>query len=363
MLIKCETLVNNNKMKKCLLFFTIILLLFIAVSCGRRDFRRDYFTVTKVVSGNEIKLINGYEVHLIGIDNNKKTKQFLTDKLTGYKVRFVFDSKCPLKLLTPNARDKSFYAYVVSENGWCVNSEVLKNNLSNIPFPQPYLNDSLVKYESYVTNQDWNDPNDYSSEETKLTTPKTNNNTDESELKQLEVACDYNNPTTRDFAVSIAGKSSGEFNVGQVCDIFDAIRPPKWHYVNDPQGEDYFSKASHTIKEANFSGDCDDFAILMYSLMTAIGGDARITFAYSKQGGHAFAELNIGNADINKLLKQIRKRFSDYEIDRLYYRTDSSGNKWLNLDWWASYPGGKYMEFDKSIIFYPSKNYYEDDGK
>lgn len=351
-------------MKKNFILLAAVFLFTLTTSCGRKDFRRDYFTVTEVISGNEISLINGYKVHLIGIDNNKKTRQFLTDKLTGHKVRFVFDSKCPLKLLTPNARDKSFYAYVVSEKGWCINSEVLKNNLSNIPFPQPYLNDSLTKYESYITDQDWVDPNDYSSEETKPTTPKAINNTDDSELKQLEVACDYNNPITRDFAVSIAGKASGEFNVEQVCYIFDAIRPPRWHYVNDPQGEDYFSKASHTIKDANLSGDCDDFAILMYSLMTAVGGEARIVFAYNKrQGGHAFAELNIGNANLNQLHKKIQLQFSDYEIDRLYYRTDSSGSKWLNLDWWASYPGGKYMDFDKSTIFYPSKNYYEDDGK
>jgi len=93
--------------------------------------------------------------------------------------------------------------------------------------------------------------------------------------------------------------------------------------------------------------------------MTAIGGDARITFAYSeKQGGHAFAELNIGNTNVNRLLRLIQRRFNDYEIDKLNYRTDSSGQKWLNLDWWASYPGGKYMQFDKCTIFYPTKNYY-----
>lgn len=347
-------------MKKTFVVLVTVFLFTLVISCGRKDFRRDYFTVTDIISGNTIKLINGYKVHLIGIDNNKKTKQFLTDKLTDHKVRFVFDSKCPLKRLTPNARDKSFYAYVVSEKGWCINSEILKKNLCDISFPQPYLNDSLKKYESYIANQEWVDPNDYTSEETKPTPPKANNNTAESELKQLENACDFNNPITRDYAVSIAGKSSGEFNVGQVCNIFNAIRPPKWHYVNDPQGEDYFSKASHTIKNANFSGDCDDFAILMYSLMTAIGGEARIVFAYNKnQGGHAFCELNTGNANMSRLLHQIQQIFNDYEIDKLYYRTDSLGNKWLNLDWWASYPGGKYMDFDKSTIFYPSKNYYE----
>jgi len=346
-------------MKKYITASATILLLLSVMSCGRKDFRRDYFTVTEIITGNKIKLINGYDVNLIGIDNNKKTKQFLTDKLIDNKVRFVFDSRCPLKRLTSHARDKSFYAYVVTEKGWCVNSEILKNNLSAISFPQPYLNDSLSKYESYITNQDWVDSTDYSLEETKPVTPKPNENIYQSELKQLINACDYNNPVTRDFAVSVAGKASGEFNVGQVCYIFDAIRPPRWHYVNDPQGEEYFSKASNTIKNTKLSGDCDDFAILMYSLMTAVGGDARITFAYSKtQGGHAFAELNIGNTNINQLLSQIQRQFNDYEIDKLYYRTDSSGNKWLNLDWWASYPGGKYMKFEKNIIFYPSKNRY-----
>lgn len=345
-------------MKKILIILAGFAMVFLIASCGRKDLRRDYFTISEITSGNRIKLINGYEVQLIGVDNKPKVKQFLDSTLTGQKIRFVFDSKCPLKRLSSHARDKLFYAYVITRNGQCINSEILKKNLCDIPFPQPYLNDSLAKYESYITSQDWVDSTDYSLEETKPVTPKPNENTYQSELKQLKNACDYNNPVTRDFAVSVAGKASGEFNVGQVCYIFDAIRPPRWHYVNDPQGEEYFSKASHTIKDAHFSGDCDDFAILMYSLMTAIGGDARIVFAYNKHDGHAFCELNIGNANINQLLSQIQQQFNDYEIDKLNYRTDSSGNKWLNLDWWASYPGGKYMKFEKSVIFYPSENRY-----
>jgi hypothetical protein len=116
---------------------------------------------------------------------------------------------------------------------------------------------------------------------------------------------------------------------------------------------DFYSQASHTIEKANLSGDCDDFAILIYSLVTAIGGEARVVFAWNENSGHAFTELNIYDTDIERLLRRMRKIYPGYSINKLHYRRDIKGNKWLNLDWWAQYPGGKYMNFNRTQVYYP----------
>ena len=44
-----------------------------------------------------------------------------------------------------------------------------------------------------------------------------------------------------------------------------------WVYVNDPAGTDYYAKASESLRLLR--GDCDDYAILMASLIESIGGD------------------------------------------------------------------------------------------
>ena len=102
-------------------------------------------------------------------------------------------------------------------------------------------------------------------------------------LKMLDEACDYLCPYTKQFANSLAGKSPGPFNAGQICEIFDYCFK-NWKYVNDPTGAEYVASASESI-EGNLAGDCDDFAILIASCIMAIGGDACINTGGGAQGG------------------------------------------------------------------------------
>jgi len=175
------------------------------------------------------------------------------------------------------------------------------------------------------------------------------------EMQDLIVSCDYTDRTVRNTAVKLAGHSPGAFNIGQVCDIFDFCYN-KWKYVNDPLGIEYFADASETLLNG-LNGDCDDFAILICSLILAIGGEATISFAYGEEGGHAFAEVNIGYSDINKIAEYLRIRYNTKS--EIWYRTDKQGNKWLNLDWWAKHPGGKYFNYKNGTRFYIIQNYCE----
>ncbi|MBK7572688.1 MAG: transglutaminase domain-containing protein [Bacteroidetes bacterium] len=124
------------------------------------------------------------------------------------------------------------------------------------------------------------------------------------------------------------------------------MRPPKWKYVEDPRKNEYYSSASNTLTKTGLTGDCDDFAILMYSLITAIGGEARISFAWKKipdsdtYFGHAFTEVDIVTIPPETLVNTMIARFGEFNIDKINYDHDDKG-VWLNLDWWAAYPGWK----------------------
>ncbi len=171
-------------------------------------------------------------------------------------------------------------------------------------------------------------------------------------------ACNYKNTTVRNKAVSIAGQSPGNFNIGQICNIFDYCYN-NWHYVNDPSKGELYSSASNTLANG-LNGDCDDFAILVCSMLLSIGGDARISLAYNSGGGHAFTEINVGKTNMQLLADYIAARYKDVWTEKIHYRIDRYKNCWLNLDWWAKHPGGQYYKADHGSRIFILDNYSED---
>lgn len=166
------------------------------------------------------------------------------------------------------------------------------------------------------------------------------------DMKDLIIACDYDHPTVRNNTVNLVHLSPGKFNLGQICDIFDFCYS-NWSYVNDPLTRDYYSKASETLKNG-LNGDCDDFAILLCSMILSIGGEARINFAYDATSGHAFTEVNIGTTSSSEVQRYLSARYNNAET---WHRKDSQGNIWLNMDWQATYPGGEYWEYSSGTSF------------
>ncbi len=173
---------------------------------------------------------------------------------------------------------------------------------------------------------------------------------------ELVQACDYSNSIVRNYSVKLAGTSPGEFNIGQICDVFDHYHK-NWKYVNDPPRLEYVAKASETIAN-NFNGDCDDFAVLMCSSIISIGGEARLNFASNQESGHAFVEVNVGQTNIDPIANYLTMRYLINE--NIWYRTDKKGNNWLNLDWFAQHPGGKYFDYTRGTSFYILQNYCQD---
>ncbi|UZE92794.1 MAG: PGF-CTERM sorting domain-containing protein [Methanosarcinales archaeon] len=165
---------------------------------------------------------------------------------------------------------------------------------------------------------------------------------------------DYQNPTTRNFAVQLAAEYPGEYNIGQICSIYEHIRG-EWRYVSDPT-EGYYAPASESI-ENGLVGDCDDFAILMAATIEAIGGSSRVIYAYGPEGGHAYAEVFFAKEGEESAEQNLQYLTNKYQT-AVHYHTDSRGRIWLNLDWTARHPGGPFFEATDAWAIYPN-GYYE----
>lgn len=162
-------------------------------------------------------------------------------------------------------------------------------------------------------------------------------------------AIDFSNPKVRNFALSATTKHfrdikkiKGYQNYRTTIQCFAVFKEIKsrWNYVNDPQGNNYIASASESLQ--HFSGDCDDHAILMAAGIKAVGGIPRLIHTNE----HIYPEMLIGTKrDLQNVNFLIRKVLFTDEIkgNDLHYHIDERGQVWLNLDYTANYPGGKFL--------------------
>ncbi len=180
--------------------------------------------------------------------------------------------------------------------------------------------------------------------------------------QEIRNAADYNNSIVHDWAVrqttqtpfyecANQQKSMEMRSVIQSFAIFKSINS-RWNYVPDPKGQEYFSKASRTIANRDkekglFSGDCDDHAIMMAACLESVGADARIVLTKD----HAYPELKLGKQKYAEIaVYWLRQLFPSAEEADIHYHTDKEGNYWLNMDYTAKHPGGKFLHDDKIIV-------------
>lgn len=120
--------------------------------------------------------------------------------------------------------------------------------------------------------------------------------------------------------------------------VFQKHIRKNWHYIFDPKtGKDTWRSAEATLSlkyKNQYSGDCDDFAILLASIAKQIGLRSRMVGGYSGDSGHAFAEFLVPkNEEKNQMLNNV-----DYRID--------NAGKWVSLDW---FEGKDHDKFTKNI--------------
>ncbi|MEM9068151.1 MAG: FHA domain-containing protein [Myxococcota bacterium] len=177
-------------------------------------------------------------------------------------------------------------------------------------------------------------------------------------LSKVLGAIDATHPTTRNAAAQVAAQQEGPFSVEQVAHVWSHVRG-EWRYVNDPRGDEYFAAASESI-ENDYIGDCDDFAIVLVSMLASIGGDARLVMMDGPQGGHAYAEVCVpeSGSEIRDRLAEHYRRHRDPNLGRqrvraVHYRPGHNCPVWLNLDWNAGVPGGTYESERWAVAIYP----------
>lgn len=168
-------------------------------------------------------------------------------------------------------------------------------------------------------------------------------------------------PLVRDLAAGLAGEHPGSYYADgrspypgetgllQVLSIHRYVMG-RWRYVNDPLyiRSNYHSPADRTIG-AGFVGDCDDFAVLIASMVEAVGGTVRILHGTCEGGAHAWAEVLLGNAQARSRLEPVLQRaFPGRRVQ--FLQADTRGNYWLSLDWEV----GRYSCGDNPVLQYVS---------
>jgi len=172
--------------------------------------------------------------------------------------------------------------------------------------------------------------------------------------EDIQKKIELGNPLIADTAMEIATEYPGEYNINQICEIYDTLTSGGWHYYSDPTSTERFNYANKTLqlgKIANTigSGDCDDFAILMASLIESIGGTTRLNLAFTLDGsGHAYTEVYLGKEGyVDETLSWLKNEYNKDVISGV----DVSGGVWLNLDWSFEdpYPGRPYFEGERVV--------------
>ena len=343
----------NTKIKYVALFIVGLIFLLILIQQDS-DYR-----IVAIPDGNTLVLESGTTVKLIGVSSTTEGKSYLEQHFLNTPVNLLNDQTAPFdaSMIGP---DDVVYAYVIGgENANIhINAELLREGKASL-LTGTFLHDSLSAFRNYALLGGGKGEEltptpipiiNYKEDDIILPEPPRDRklqrkhhawyNDGNMNLEMLDDACDYLCPYTKQFANGLAAKSPGSFNAGQICEIFDYCFN-KWKYVNDPNGHEYVASASESI-EGNLAGDCDDFAVLIASCMLAIGGNACVNTGFGAEGGHAFTEVDIAPIGESEMKNAIRQHFPQLSSSSLYTRKDGS-HLWLNLDWWASYPGGKYF--------------------
>lgn len=177
--------------------------------------------------------------------------------------------------------------------------------------------------------------------------------------KEINLKLNVGNQAVKDKGRSLTVEYSGDRTIRQICSVYDYM-VGNWSYIPDTRGIEEFQYSNKSLEYGigKFSGqgDCDDFSILLASLIESIGGTSRIMLAYGPMGGHAYTEVYLGRAegndsDVDRMIKWLRAYYSVPEINA---HTDlDTGEVWLNLDWWkdpntntelARHPGGPFFK-------------------
>lgn len=121
-------------------------------SCHYTDWERSYFRVKAVKNGNQLVLVNGYQIKLAGIKGSEEAQNYMEKNVKGKKVRFTFDSSTG----KPINKSTSYAAYVhlktKKDRKFCINTYFLREKISELD-SEHMIKDSLEIYRKYADIQ------------------------------------------------------------------------------------------------------------------------------------------------------------------------------------------------------------------
>ena len=123
----------------------LVYVLFISYACSTA-FEDIPHYVTEIEDGNTLVLKDGLKVHLIGVEGNSQSQEYLEHKVLHRKVKLVFD-RSNYPEVTPST--KEVWAYVLTETGRHLNATLLREGLTSMN--REFLTDSLVAFSGYST--------------------------------------------------------------------------------------------------------------------------------------------------------------------------------------------------------------------
>ncbi len=138
---------------------------------------------------------------------------------------------------------------------------------------------------------------------------------------RLNRLLDPSDPSVSAKAVDLLSLHPGCYSLFHVVEAFEFVRR-EIKYVSDPEGSDEWARPQDTLRSGE--GDCEDQALLLSALVSAMGGTARLHI----EKGHAFASVFAGG-DIEAARASLELYYNSGL--RLAYLRDSYGY-WLPAD-------------------------------
>lgn len=176
----------------------------------------------------------------------------------------------------------------------------------------------------------------------------------------FDTKIERNNIIIREVVAKIPEEHYGDPSIALIASAFTYIKfgdnkTNGFHYINDPNGMNWaYANESILVGESagyTMAGDCDDFAIVISSIIESMGGTSRIVWGQN----HAFAEVYLGkdntqNSDVGRNIIWLMNKFS---ADKIYTHVDPDNKEvWLNLDYKGTdHPGGPFHKTSKYVIY------------
>ncbi len=159
---------------------------------------------------------------------------------------------------------------------------------------------------------------------------------------KLKKNVDFEDPQVQTIVSTITARYEGDYNIYQVLAVYDYM-VNDLTYIKDPEGSDDWSCAGDTLDRGG--GDCEDYAILLSSMVGALGGTTKVYLTET----HAFSALYIGNeSEKNEILEGIEIYYGT-EPNFVVFKDDTG--HWLAADPPGSiYLGGLPADAEPALI-------------